>query len=117
MGKVRDKKKEAYWRGQFVEQSSSGKSVVEFCRRRRIPLHQFYWWKRRLASTDGQEGSGQAEDEPGFVPVRLPAFSFSAGLIEVVHPGGCVVRVPPGFDSDSLRRVLDTLGALRSAEA
>ena len=42
---------------------------------------------------------------------------FSAAVLEIVHPGGCVVRVSPGFDRDSLRRVLDTLGAPPSAEA
>ena len=117
MGKVRDKKKEAYWRRQLVEHRSSGSSVVGFCRRRRIAPHQFYWWKRRLSRLDDQDGAGQAENEPAFVPVRLPVFSFSAGLIEVVHPGGCVVRIPPGFDADSLRRVLDTLATARPAEA
>ena len=117
MSKVRDKKKEAYWRRQFSEHRSSGKFIGEFCRRRRIPLHQFHWWKRRLSLLDNQDGEGQAENEPGFVPVRLPAFSFSVGLIEVVHPNGCVIRIPPRFDTDALRRVLDTLGAPRSTEA
>ena len=117
MSKVPDKKKEAYWRRQFSEHKASGKSIAEFCRRRRIPLHQFHWWKRRLSLLEGQDEEGQAENEPGFVPVRLPAFSFSVGLIEVVHPSGCVVRIPPGFDTGSLRRVLDTLGAQQSAEA
>ena len=117
MGKIRDKKKEAYWRRQFSEHRNSGNSIVEFCRRRRIPLHQFYWWKRRLSLLDGQDEEGQAENEPGFVPVRVSAFSFSVGLIEVVHPSCCVVRIPPRFDTDALRRVLDTLGAARSPEA
>jgi hypothetical protein len=117
VSKVRDKKKEAYWRRQFSEHRTSGKSIVEFCKRRRIPLHQFHWWKRRLALLDGQDEEGQAENEPGFVPVRVPAFSFSVGLIEVVHPNGCVIRIPPRFDTDTLRRVLDTLGAARSPEA
>jgi len=115
VGKVRDKKKEAYWRRQLVEQKRSGNSAVEFCRRRRIPVHQFHWWKRRLSWRDNQEGAGQAEHESAFVPVRLPV--FSAGPIEVVHPGGCVVRVPPGFDTASLRRVLDTLDSTRTVEA
>ncbi len=117
MSKVRDKQKEAYWRRQFVEHRKSGKTIVEFCRGRRIPLHQFRWWKRRLSSLDDQDEGSQAENDPGFVPVRLPVFSFSAGLIEIVHPSGCVVRIPPGFDTDSLRRVLETLGAPQSTEA
>jgi hypothetical protein len=117
VGKVRDKKKEAYWRRQCGEHRSSGKSAVEFCRRRRIPVHRFYWWKHRLSVLDDQDGAGRAENEPGFVPVRLPVLSFSVGLIEVVHPSGCVVRVPPGFDGDSLRRGLDMLTAPRPAEA
>jgi len=116
VGNVRDTKKEAYWRRQFVEHRSSGKSVAEFCRRRRIPLHQFYWWKRRLASLDDQGRTGQDQSESGFVPVRLPVFTFSTGMIEIVHPGGCVVRIPPGFDADSLRRVLGTLAAPRTTE-
>jgi hypothetical protein len=117
VSKVRDRKKEAYWRRQFVEHGRSGKSVAEFCRQRRISPHQFHWWKRRLSLLDGQEEGSQAGNAPGFVPVRLPVFSFSAGLIEVVHPSGCVVRVPPGFDGDCLRRVLDTLTAPRTEEA
>ena len=117
MGKGRDKTKEACWRRRLVEYRSSGSSVVDFCRRRRLPPHQFYWWKRRLSFLDGQDEEGQAENEPGFIPVRVPAFSFSVGLIEVVHPNGCVIRIPPRFDTDALRRVLDTLGAARSSEA
>ena len=117
MSKVRDRNNEGYWRRQFVEHRRSGKSIAEFCRRRRIPTHQFHWWKRRLTLRDDRDEGGQAETDPGFVPVRLPVFSSSAGLIEVVHPSGCVVRIPPGFDTDSLRRVLDTLGAPQSSEA
>ena len=63
MSKVRDRKKEAYWRRQFVEHGSSGKSVAEFCRRRRISPHQFHWWKRRLSLLDEQEEGSQAENE------------------------------------------------------
>jgi len=115
VGKVRDKKKEAYWRRQLVDHTASGKSVVEFCRRRRIPVHQFYWWKRQLSLRDDQAGAGQVGTEPAFYPVRLPV--VSAEPIEVIHPDGCVVRVPPGFDTASLRRVLETLHATPAREA
>lgn len=115
MSKVRGKK-EAYWRRQFSQYECCGTSIAEFCRRRRITVHQFHWWKRKLSSLDSQEGACQVgvEDEPAFIPVRLPV--FSGGPIEVVHPGGCVIRVSTGFDADSLRRVLDTLSGPRSKE-
>ena len=115
MSKVRGNK-EAYWRRQFSQYESSGTSIADFCRRRGIPAHQFHWWKRKLSSLDAQDRACrvEVEDASAFIPVRLPV--FSEGPIEVVHPGGCVIRVPAGFDADSLRRVLDTLSASRSKE-
>jgi hypothetical protein len=69
VSKVRDKKMEAYWRRQLSEHRSSVKSIVEFCRGRRIPLHRFHWWNRRLSLLDDQDGGGQAKNDPGFVAV------------------------------------------------
>jgi len=107
MGKVPDKKKEQHWRRLLHEQKASGKSVAVFCGQRRIPVHQFYWWQRTLRERADQGRAQRSPDEAHFIPVRLPL--FSAAPVEVVHPGGCVVRVPVGFDPMSLRRVLETL--------
>ena len=106
--------KEAYWRRQFSQHESCGTSIADFCRRRGIPVHQFHWWKLKLSSLDAQDGACQVEDDPAFIRVRLPV--FSEGPIDIVHPSGCVIRLPAGFDADSLRRVLDTLSAARSKE-
>lgn len=107
MGKVRDKTKENRWRRLQRQQKASGESVARFCERRRVPVHQFYWWRRTLRQRDGQRRDQDPHPDASFVPVRLPL--FSAGPMEVVHPGGWVVRVPVGFDPASLRRVLETL--------
>jgi hypothetical protein len=115
MGKVQDKKKEQHWRRLLHEQKASGKSVAVFCGERRIPVHQFYWWQRTLRERADQGRAQRPPDEAHFIPVRLPL--FSAAPIEVVHPAGCVVRVPVGFDPMSLRRVLETLDPSSSPSA
>jgi hypothetical protein len=46
MAKLRDEGKERYWRQLLREFQTSGQSVAAFCRARRIPQHQFYWWQR-----------------------------------------------------------------------
>jgi hypothetical protein len=120
MGKVRDTSKERYWRELIGRQSERGETVVRFCAREGVSVHQFYWWKRTLRTrkrraTPGHERPAASEDTAGegnlaaksFLPVRLP-FSTPAP-IELVHPGGCVVRVPAGFDPRSLRQILATL--------
>ena len=119
MKKNRDVSKERYWRKVIRRQGKSGETVAHFCAREGVPAHQFYWWKRTLRARDRQstreqiasdEDESARQDEQAsnsFVPVRLPFMTDAP--IEVVHPVGYVVRVPAGFDSQSLRRILATL--------
>lgn len=122
MGQVRDASKERYWRRLIRRQAGSGQTVGRFCAGQGLSVHQFHWWRRTLRSRDQQAttrrrrrhrppaqavASKSESDTLAFVPVRLP---FSVGVpIEVVHPGGWVVRVPTGFDAPSLRRILASL--------
>ena len=109
MAKAQDKAKERYWRRVLQEREESGTSVARFCRRRRIPVHRYYWWQRQLRLRDAAAPS--RPDGGDFIPVRVPV---QWPTMEVVHPGGCVVRISAGIDSQSLRSVLQ---ALDSAEA
>ncbi len=126
MGKVRDTSKERYWRKLIRRKHETGETVARFCARQGVAVHQFYWWQRTLRDRDRRSpahrrrerlapaevaGNGPA-DRSAFLPVRLP-ISVSVP-IEVVHPGGCVVRVPVGFDPVSLRRILATLDPVLS---
>ena len=106
MPKAQDKKKEQHWRRLLREHRTSGKSVAKFCHERRLPVHRFYWWQRQLRSRDGQAVSSCSSSAGSFVAVRLP---LSLAAIEIVHPGGCLIRVPAGTDAQSLRCVLDAL--------
>ena len=120
MGKIRDASKEQYWRKVIRRQVKSGEKVARFCAHEGVSAHRFYWWQRTLRARDRQltpnpqiaadrDELARQDEEAGksFVPVRLPFLTDAP--IEVVHPVGYVVRVPLGFDSQSLRRILATL--------
>jgi hypothetical protein len=109
MAKAQDKTKERHWRRLLREREHSGESVNGFCRQRRIPVHQFYWWQRQLRMRDADVQP--SSDHSDFVPVRVPV---NWPTMEVVHPGGCVVRISAGIDPQSLQAVLQ---ALNMAEA
>lgn len=101
MARALDRAKEGRWVRWFREWAASGESVATFCRKRQIPVHQFYWCQRRLRQREASD-SDQRTSPDAFVPVRV---SFLAPTIEVVHPRGCVVRVTAGVDVQSLRSV------------
>lgn len=121
MGKSRDVKKERFWRKLIRRQASSGQSVRRFCTESGVRDYQFHWWRRTIqgreesqashkpsdAQGESNGGGGFHDDASSLVPVRIP---FPIGVpLEIVHPGGCVVRVPAIFDSSTLRCLLATL--------
>ncbi len=119
-----DRAKETYWRGQILAQTESGLTVSAYCRREGISASSFYRWRRILVGLDGPVGCRQGESERGpedvFVPVSVSgqadkpavsslfAFNAQAG-IELVLRSGFLLRVGPGFDSDTLARLVDLL--------
>ena len=119
----RSEEKLAYWRGVLERQQERGLSIREFCREQQGSEASFHSWKRKISgrrrpAVACSEGSGrkrpakkrrgkQNEKAAVFIPMRV---SPAAGrLLEVVHPRGCVVRVPAAFDERSLREVLKVL--------
>jgi hypothetical protein len=88
---------------------SSKQSMEAFERERGVPAHRLRYWIKRV----GAGGSrGRTQHSVSLLPVRVAAAGTGAG-VEVILPGGCVVRVGPGFDDDVLLRVLTLLGNAR----
>ncbi len=97
------------WRGLLAEQKESGKSIAGFCRDRRLPVWQFYEWKKRLRQTA----------TASFVAVELVASQTAAAAItpaavhsapiEIRLRGGRSLLVGPDFETDHLRRLLTVL--------
>jgi transposase len=81
---------------------SSGETLVRFARRHRVEHKRLARWVSRLDAA----GRGRLL----LHPVRLVDNRLEAGApIEIQFAGGRRVRVPPGFASEDLRRVLAVL--------
>jgi hypothetical protein len=70
-----------------------------------LAIPSFYAWRRRLQQ--------RAADTPAVVPVQVVADATPApaqgSALEVVLADGRAVRVAPGFDAATLRRLLAVL--------
>jgi transposase len=100
----------------------SGLSVLEFVRTYKVPEKRVRWWKRRL---DDQLPQATTEQPPQFVAVQVieaeetkpspipqppitPVIQPAASLEVVLH-NGRTVRVPVGFDPQTLCQVVEVL--------
>jgi len=102
-GRVQDEQKEQQWRRRINQWRSSGMSVRAFCARHRLASASFYNWRRVLERRAAEKGA--------FVPVQVVADAppAQASALELVLADGRIVRVAPGFDAATLRRLLTAL--------
>ena len=93
--------KEQFWRDMLLLWQSSGQTIRAFCHAQRLSEPSFYAWRRIIAQRERQQ--------PAFVPVRVTPTPTTSIPLELVLASGRVVRVPPGFDADTLRQLLAVL--------
>ncbi len=100
--------KEQFWRQLLRQWRRSGLSVRDFCAERQVSEPSFYYWRRAIAQRDALA--------PCFVPVRVipdeppPIAGTGSGSgLELVLGAGRLLRIGPGFDAATLRRVLALL--------
>ena len=115
-----DGKKERLWRGRIRRQQQSGLSIRAFCAEESLSEASFHWWRRelphRLAESRIGPPAGLQRASPGspevarFVPVTV-APSSPCPSIEIILPGGVLVRVLQDCSSQLLGEVLAALEA------
>ena len=111
--------REEHWRRILARQQQSGLTRVEFCRREGVKASALSWWSgelRRRGQVHPRKASvpkarPKRPRRSVFVPVRVieAAAPASASAMEVVTRGGHIIRLQPGFDSATLRRVVAAL--------
>jgi hypothetical protein len=95
-------------------------SVREFCGWHALPEPSFYSWRRELEKRDREAASRRdsrqnrlATDTAEFLPVQIvdeaAQDSPVSRFVEVQLPSGVCLRVPAGFDRQTLRDVLAAL--------
>jgi len=112
-------RREAHWRGVLERWRSSGLPKTEFARREQISPDVLGWWQVQIHKRDGVRRRQVAAVRPrqpaaprpaSFVPVRVveaPPVPSPAAL--EILAGGHTVRVRPGFDAETLKRLVAVL--------
>lgn len=104
------------WNAILNDFRRSGLTQAEFCRRRDISLHSFRkrLYSPRRSQADSLNAHPAATASPHFLPVTIlpspiaPAPAPPSHL-ELLLTDGRRIAVAPGFDADTLRRLLTVL--------
>lgn len=105
------------WKKRVERWAHSGRTAKEFAAEIGVNAHTLTYWKWRLSSEATRHPRVAATAVPSFVEVVAPLLAAEAPPrsavsqpLELLLPRGLVIRVPPSFDADALRRVVDVLG-------
>ena len=93
------------WRDRLEDFALSEMTVQQWCDFNALPVHQYYYWRRRLANPKTDHN-----DNPTWMvlsvvePAPLPTLP---GL--TLHIAGAQMQITPGFDPALLRAVVGAL--------
>jgi hypothetical protein len=109
---------EQSWRGILEAASRSHLTQSEYCRRRSLSPALYFWWRGEIARRDAKRdrSAAPAAKPATFLPVRVVPRSHQAvakdlpsaeaPLLEVLLGRNRRVAVRPGFDRETLERLL-----------
>jgi hypothetical protein len=106
------------WKKRIERWADSGLTAQEFADEIGVNVHTLSGWKWRLSTEAARAALDSGHTGAGFVEVVAPLMASespasrttAADPLELVLPGGLVLRVPAHFDAPALRRVVDILG-------
>jgi hypothetical protein len=117
------RRKAAEWSDLVMRWKRSGKTAEQFGAAAGVAARSLHWWNWALRKREALQSDLMPSSAPvaAFLPVRVVEradatevmTSLPCGAVEIVVDERHAVRVGPGFDEATLRRVL---GVLRSAE-
>jgi transposase len=95
-----------FWRDAIAAWKESGQTVTAFCAARGIGESTFFAKRRALARRErSPEAPASPAPSPSFAAVRV----IPDPTVEIVVPGGVVLRVPVGADAAAVARLVVAL--------
>lgn len=101
------------WNAILNDFRRSGLTHAEFCERRDISIHSFrkHLYGARVSKPATTTAGRAPASEPDFVPVTIvadPTSAIAASVqpLELILPNGRRIAVAPGFDSQTLQRLI-----------
>jgi hypothetical protein len=101
------------WSALLNDFRRSGLTQAEFCRRRQVSLHSFrkHLYAPRPSQPALSDDRPSTTADHSFLPVTIlpdpvPLAITSPSQLELILPQGCRIAVAPGFDSETLRRLI-----------
>ena len=94
------------------EQRRSGLSLLAFAQKQRLCYASLLRWRSRQGKGANVPMAPDTEADPRFVPVKIEGEVLSGEYV-LSWAGGRSLKIPPQFETDSLRRLLSVLEALR----
>lgn len=99
--------KAAVWREAVDQWHATEMSAAAFCRSRELPVHQFHYWRKRLASATDADDAGAPRNDGRFV--RVDGGDDSGGGVTLIA-GAYRIALSEDFCEATLRRALAVLG-------
>jgi transposase len=105
---MRKRRSEEQWREIVGRWRASGQSAREFAAHEGVVAGTLSWWGNRLKTGTPHRARDARSKRPAFAPLRVTSSSSTGagGRIEVVTPGGIVVRVIGAVSEAELAVVL-----------
>jgi len=104
------------WKALLNDFRRSGLTQAEFCRRRQISLHSFrkHLYQPEPTRTASSDHRPATPADHHFLPVTIlpdptPPSTDSSSHLELILPNGRRIAVAPGFDPQTLRRLIATV--------
>jgi hypothetical protein len=101
--KIRDPKREAFWRRAVARQQKDGLSIRAFCRNEKLSEPSFYAWRRVIAQRDVERSPRRSISSNGQKPRRVSRPTPRPAFLPVVlggnqspEPVGIVVELCGG---------------------
>lgn len=99
----RIRKDATIWQRLLEEKERSGQSVKVFCKTNGIKVASYYYWRKRLDSTQGI-------DDSLFAPIEIQAKPVTGVVVEL--PGGVTLRFDELPPVEYLRRLSTTFSGV-----